>query len=88
MAEAENKKEKLVFNEGSVKRQVNRVLVTGGCGFIGSHLIDRLMEEGCDVICVDNLFSGQKINIRKWMGHPQFEFKRYLFLLGVMVIRD
>jgi len=77
MAEAENKKEKLVFNEGSVKRQVNRVLVTGGCGFIGSHLIDRLMEEGCDVICVDNLFSGQKINVLKWMGHPRFEYMRH-----------
>lgn len=70
-------KQKLVFNEGSVKRQVNRVLVTGGCGFIGSHLIDRLMDMGCDVVCVDNLFSGQKVNIQKWMGHPRFEYIRH-----------
>jgi len=68
---------KIVFNEGNVKRQVNRVLVTGGCGFIGSHLIDSLMERGCDVICVDNLFSGQKVNIQKWMGHPRFEYVRH-----------
>lgn len=85
MAESENnstapesaRKQKLVFNEGNVKRQVNRVLVTGGAGFVGSHLIDRLMADGCDVICVDNLFSGQKVNIQKWMGNPRFEYVRH-----------
>jgi len=71
------RKTKLVFNEGNVKRQVNRVLVTGGAGFVGSHLIDRLMADGCDVICVDNLFSGQKVNIQKWLGNPRFEYVRH-----------
>eukprot|EP00494_Astrolonche_serrata_P030533 UN30801 len=70
-------KKKIVYNEGNVRRRVNRVLVTGGCGFLGSHLIDRLMKEGCDVICVDNLFSGQKTNIAKWMGNPRFEYMRH-----------
>jgi len=70
-------KQKIVLNEGNVKRRVLRVLVTGGCGFLGSHLIDRLMNDGCDVICVDNLFSGQKCNIQKWMRHPRFEYIRH-----------
>jgi UDP-glucuronate decarboxylase len=54
-----------------------RVLVTGGAGFIGSHLCDRLIEMGCDVICLDNLFSGSKDNIRHLIGHPYFEFIRH-----------
>jgi UDP-glucuronate decarboxylase len=68
---------KLFFNEGNIKRKRLRVLVTGGCGFIGSHLIDRLMNEGCEVICVDNCFSGQKSNIEHWLGHIRFEFIRH-----------
>lgn len=55
----------------------NRVLVTGGCGFLGSHLCDRLIREGNDVICVDNLFTGSKDNIRHLLGHPYFEFIRH-----------
>lgn len=72
------KKQKVVLNAGSVKRSINRVLVTGGCGFIGSHLIDRLMQnEKNHVICVDSCFSGQKTNILHWMGHKRFEFIRH-----------
>jgi len=85
---AATKKQKLVFNEGNVQRQVNRVLVTGGCGFLGSHLVDRLMEMGCDVICVDNLFSGQKVNIQQWMGHPRFEYLRHDVTQPLMVEVD
>ena len=70
-------KRKLVFNEGSIRRDRRRVLVTGGCGFIGSHLVDRLMKEGNEVICVDNCFSGQKSNIEHWINHPRFEFIRH-----------
>jgi len=70
-------KTKLVYNEGSITRKVKRVLVTGGCGFIGSHLVDALMLKGYDVICVDNLFSGQKINVSKWFGNPLFEYMRH-----------
>ena len=54
-----------------------RVLVTGGAGFLGSHLCDRLIERGDDVICLDNLFTGRKENIRHLMGNHYFEFIRH-----------
>lgn len=54
----------------------NRILVTGGAGFLGSHLCDRLIREGNDVVCVDNLFTGSKENIRRLLGNPYFEFIR------------
>ena len=54
-----------------------RVLVTGGAGFLGSHLCDRLIQDGNDVICVDNLFTGKKDNIRHLLGNPYFEFIRH-----------
>ncbi|MFN7679125.1 MAG: GDP-mannose 4,6-dehydratase, partial [Cyanobacteriota bacterium] len=56
---------------------VLRNLVTGGAGFLGSHLIDRLMEAGEEVICLDNYFTGRKDNIRHWLGHPNFELIRH-----------
>lgn len=56
---------------------MKRILVTGGAGFLGSHLCDKLIEEGNDVICVDNLFTGRKDNIRHLLGHPYFEFIRH-----------
>ena len=52
-------------------------LVTGGAGFLGSHLIDRLMEAGDEVICLDNYFTGRKRNIARWIGHPRFELIRH-----------
>ncbi|MBO4336638.1 MAG: SDR family oxidoreductase [Lachnospiraceae bacterium] len=55
----------------------NRVVVTGGAGFLGSHLCDRLIADGNDVICVDNLFTGSKDNIRHLLGNPYFEFIRH-----------
>ena len=54
-----------------------RILVTGGAGFIGSHLIDRLMADRHEVICLDNFFTGHKRNIVKWLGHPYFELIRH-----------
>jgi UDP-glucuronate decarboxylase len=54
-----------------------RILVTGGAGFIGSHLIDRLMKQGHDVICLDNFFTGHKRNIRHWLDSPYFELIRH-----------
>ncbi len=54
-----------------------RVLVTGGAGFVGSHLIDRLIERGDEVLCVDNLFTGAKANIAHLLSHPRFEFMRH-----------
>jgi len=54
-----------------------RVLVTGGAGFLGSHLIDKLLDRGDEVVCVDNLFTGTKRNIDHLHGHPRFEFIRH-----------
>lgn len=50
-----------------------RILVTGGAGFVGSHLVDRLMLEGHEVISLDNYFTGRKRNLEQWIGHPNFE---------------
>ena len=55
----------------------NRILVTGGAGFLGSHLCDRLVHEGHDVICLDNLFTGNKKNIHHLIGNQRFEFIRH-----------
>jgi UDP-glucuronate decarboxylase len=54
-----------------------RVLVTGGAGFLGSHLCERLIAQGHDVLCVDNYFTGRKDNIAHLLGHPQFEALRH-----------
>ena len=54
-----------------------RVLVTGGAGFLGSHLCERLIRDGCDVLCVDNLYTGTKRNIAHLLCHPRFEFMRH-----------
>ena len=56
---------------------MNRVLVTGGAGFIGSHLCDRLIKDGCDVICLDNYFTGNKDNVRHLIGNDHFELVRH-----------
>ena len=54
-----------------------KILVTGGAGFIGSHLIDRLMDDGHEVICLDNFYTGHKRNILKWLSNPYFELIRH-----------
>lgn len=54
-----------------------RVLVTGGAGFLGSHLCKRLVDEGCDVLCVDNFYTGTKDNILALLDHPHFELMRH-----------
>ena len=56
---------------------MNRILITGGAGFLGSHLCDSLLEKGADVVCVDNFFSGYKDNIRHLFSHSYFELIRH-----------
>ena len=55
----------------------HRVLVTGGAGFLGSHLCARLVADGHDVLCVDNFFTGSKRNVAGLLGHPRFELMRH-----------
>ncbi|MFZ2122407.1 MAG: UDP-glucuronic acid decarboxylase family protein [Rhodoferax sp.] len=52
-------------------------LITGGSGFLGSHLCDRLIKDGHDVLCVDNFFTGSKANVAHLLGHPRFELMRH-----------
>ena len=66
----------------------NRALVTGGSGFLGSHLSDRLIARGQDVLCVDNLFTGQKRNVAHLHGNPRFEFLRHDVTLPLFVEVD
>jgi len=54
-----------------------RILITGGAGFLGSHLCDRLIEQGHDIICLDNFFTGRKTNIQHLVGNPRFELVRH-----------
>src|SRR5512146_467949 len=54
-----------------------RVLVTGGAGFLGSHLCERLLKEGNDVLCLDNFFTGSKTNVLHLMNNPLFELVRH-----------
>ncbi len=65
-----------------------RVLVTGGAGFLGSHLIDRLIERGDEVLCLDNLFTGTKQNIVHLRDHDRFEFMRHDVTIPVYVEVD
>jgi UDP-glucuronate decarboxylase len=56
---------------------MKKVLVTGGAGFLGSHLCERLIDDGHDVLCVDNYFTGSRVNIEHLLGHPRFEAMRH-----------
>jgi len=60
-----------------LRLDIGKYLVTGGAGFLGSHLCDRLVEGGHDVLCVDNFFTGGKANIAHLLGHPRFELMRH-----------
>ncbi len=57
--------------------KIRRILVTGGAGFLGSHICDRLVAQGHDVICIDNFFTSQKVNVAHLLGKPNFELIRH-----------
>ena len=59
------------------ERILRRVLVTGGAGFLGSHLCERLLADGSEVICFDNLLTGRMDNVEPLLGHPRFSFEHY-----------
>ncbi|MBI5286648.1 MAG: SDR family oxidoreductase [Deltaproteobacteria bacterium] len=65
-----------------------RILVTGGAGFIGSHLCERLLEMGHEVICLDNLFTGRRENIAHLLGNPRFEFIRHDIIQPILLEAD
>lgn len=68
--------------------EINRVLVTGGAGFLGSHLCERLVAEGHDVICLDNFFTSQKSNVVHLLGRPNFELIRHDVTLPIFLEVD
>lgn len=65
-----------------------RILVTGGAGFIGSHLCERLLGEGHEVLCLDNFFSGHKRNIERFLGNPKFELIRHDIIVPILLEVD
>lgn len=65
-----------------------RVLVTGGAGFIGAHLCRRLVDDGCDVLCVDNFYTGTRDNIADLLGNPRFELMRHDVTFALFVEVD
>jgi UDP-glucuronate decarboxylase len=67
---------------------MKRILITGGAGFLGSHLSERLLEQGNDVICIDNFFSGSKDNIRHLLDHPYFELVRHDIIHSLFIEID
>ncbi len=69
-------------------RMIKRILVTGGAGFLGSHLCERLVEAGHDVICLDNFFTSQKSNVTHLLGRPNFELLRHDVTLPVFLEVD
>src|SRR6516165_6511986 len=81
------------INGGSMVEGVNmpselRVLVTGGAGFIGSHLCERLLQEGHEVLCVDNLYTGARRNVHRLLANPRFELMRHDVCLPLYVEVD
>ena len=65
-----------------------RNLVTGGAGFLGSHLIDKLIESGQEVVCIDNFYTGRKSNLNQWVGNPKFEIIRHDITEPILVEVD
>jgi UDP-glucuronate decarboxylase len=67
---------------------MKRILITGGAGFLGSHLCDRLLDNGHDIICLDNFFTGSKDNIRHLLSNPHFELLRHDIVQPILIEVD
>ncbi len=74
--------------DGTGETQMNRILVTGGAGFLGSYLCEALLERDEDILCIDNFFSGSKDNIRHLFAHPYFELIRHDIIHPILVEVD
>ena len=83
----QNSKAYPVVKELSEASQL-RILVTGGSGFVGSHLVDRLMEAGHKVIVIDNMFTGRSQNVQQWTGHPNFQLILHDVVENIMLEVD
>jgi len=71
-----------------VELDKKRILVTGGSGFVGSHLVDRLMRDGHEVTVVDNFFTGRRKNVEHWIGHENFELLNHDIVNPLMLEVD
>lgn len=70
------------------KSDRKRILVTGGAGFVGSHLVDRLMMMGHEVLVMDNFFTGSKQNVLHWIGHPHFSMIEHDVVTPILIEVD
>jgi UDP-glucuronate decarboxylase len=68
--------------------QQKKILITGGAGFVGSHLVDRLMSEGHEVVVMDNFFTGRKANVEHWLMHPNFSLVRHDVIQPILLEVD
>ncbi|MCE2808845.1 MAG: SDR family oxidoreductase [Planctomycetaceae bacterium] len=76
------------MSDHSIGSKTKRILVTGGAGFLGSHLCERLVDQGHDVLCVDNFFTSQKTNVFHLLGKPNFELIRHDVTLPIYLEVD
>jgi UDP-glucuronate decarboxylase len=78
----------VIFTQRLSEIYRKKILITGGAGFVGSHLVDRLMSEGHEVVVLDNFFTGRKANVEHWLHHPNFSLVRHDVIQPVLLEVD